>query len=73
MFTVAEPYEMWVWLVEEADGVEGPVAATIPSLGVIGPLQHRKKGMVERLGPLARQHGVASGRPVRLAHLVEAP
>jgi hypothetical protein len=66
------PYEMWAWLVEEADGEEGVVAAVIPQLGPSPiPLHSRKRSLAMSFEPVARAHSEASGRPVRLAHLVE--
>lgn len=66
-------YECWMWLVEEEDGREGVIAALIPEAGMIQPLllQNSKRELAEALEPIARQHGASSGRPVRLAHLVE--
>jgi hypothetical protein len=67
-------YECWVWLVKEEDGSEGPVAAFVPELP-FGPLvlQHSRRPMAEAFGPIAHNHGHETGRPVRLAHLVEVP
>lgn len=66
-------YEMWAWLVLEEDGTEGVITAVVPGVEVFLPLHHRRREMAERLEELAWAHGRASGRPVRLAHLVEVP
>ena len=63
-------YHCWVWLVEEADGTVGPVAAVLPGLG-LSVLQSRRRELAEAMRGLAERHARTSGRPVRLAHLVE--
>ena len=66
-------YECWVWVVKEQDGTEHPIATILPQAPQLGPmvLQHSTKATAQSLEQFARAHGKASGRPVRLAHLVE--
>lgn len=71
-------YEMWAWLVTEADGTEGVIAAALAegsewhsNFGPLLTLHARSRAVAEHLEPLARAHGAAAGRPVRLAHLIE--
>ena len=67
------PYEIWVWLVREDDGREGAIAVVLPGSEQLGPmvLQARSWELAERVRPLAEAHGRATGRLIRLAHLLE--
>jgi hypothetical protein len=64
-------YETWAWLVLESDGTEGTIAVAVPGVGALVVLQCRQRALAEGFGDLARAHGEAVGRPVRLAHLLE--
>jgi hypothetical protein len=70
---MTRPFELWVWVVKEADGQEGTIAAMIPGSEHLGlmVLQGRTREVADRLGGIAMRHGEASGRPVRLVHLQE--
>lgn len=70
---MAAPYEQWVWLETEPDGSSGMITASIPQLGTGQfPLAHRKEWIArDKLGPIAREHGRRTGRPVRLALMRE--
>lgn len=61
----AEQPPLWAWMVQEADGRWGIIAALIPGLGpsqlVFGS---EKTAQVAR--PVAVSHHMNSGRPVRL-------
>jgi hypothetical protein len=65
-------YEMWAWLVDDVEG-DGVVAAVIPWRKELGPmtLQSRRREMAQALEVVALEHQKRTGRPVRLAHLVE--
>ena len=64
-------YELWAWLVQESDGTEGVITAGGLINGTFANLQSRQRALAERMRPLAEAHAEASGRPVRLAHLIE--
>jgi hypothetical protein len=68
-------YQMWCWVVTEDDGTEGVICGVIPQMADWGlgpsPLQHHKREVAEQFRALAESHGRLSGKPVRLAHLVE--
>lgn len=70
---MANPYEMWAWLVEEEPGDEGIIAAYVTDHSGPLPLHSRRKDFALRMEGIARQHGRQYGRPVRLVHLVEVP
>jgi hypothetical protein len=65
--------ELFVWMVKEADGREGPVATIIPALGpspVV--LATGRLDLAERMGLYAAMHADNSGLPVRLVRFAEA-
>ena len=64
-------YECWAWLVAEADGSEGVIAAALPGMPGLSVLQARSKRLAMAMTCIAEGHAHASGRPVRLVHLVE--
>lgn len=62
-------YECWAWLVKEESGVEGVIAAYIPTKTELGPmvLQSRKREVALKMARIAHAHSPN----VRLAHLKE--
>ena len=66
-------YELWAWVVREAGGREGVIAAILPGKERLGPmlLQSSRLEVAESMRSMAEQHHKASGKPVRLVHLLE--
>jgi hypothetical protein len=64
-----EPEPLWVWQVVDTDGRWGTVAAIVPQMEDFGtiPLFTRVERIArENYGPVAKAHGKAIGREVRL-------
>jgi hypothetical protein len=59
--------------VQEPDGHEGPIAVLLPGAETLGPivLQSPRLSYAHSFEPYARKHHEETGKPVRLAHLVE--
>jgi len=66
-------YECFAWVMIEADGKEGVIAAVMLDNEVLGiiPLFARERYIVEGFEPLARKHGANAGVPVRMVRLME--
>lgn len=69
--------DLFVWQERTTDtepgGGWGTITALIPAFGVHGPLMSRRRDVaMSAFGPLARQHGRATGNPVRLARFALA-
>lgn len=57
---------LFAWTETTEHGYEGVIAAIIPPLGTVGPLQHRKREIAEMLRPIAQRHRDKTGHIVRL-------
>ncbi len=57
---------IFAWTEATEQGYEGVIAAFIPAIGTMGPLQHRKRHVAEMFRPLAQAHRRESGHQVRL-------
>jgi hypothetical protein len=65
--------DLFAWIVKEADGSEGPVAAVIPGVGSAAvPLVSMKRKIIDALALYAVAHAALSGKPVRLVRFTEA-
>jgi hypothetical protein len=62
---------MYAWLITEADETEGIIAALLPGVGAVAPLQSRHYDIAISYTGIALGAGRAAGRPVRLVRLVE--
>lgn len=58
---------LYAWQEQEADGSWGIVAVMVPSLEALAPLVMRDAGAAASVADLAKAHGRAVGRPIRLA------
>jgi hypothetical protein len=61
--------ELWAWIAEESTG-EGIVSVSVG--GQHFPAVHDKRSLIESYRPLARQIGLARGRPIRLVRFSRA-
>jgi hypothetical protein len=65
--------DLYVWLVTEDDGREGPVAVVVPDMGNAAiPLVSANRTVIDGLGFFAKGHARATGKPVRLVRFAEA-
>ena len=74
---MAEPLpemtELYAWTEIDPAGGEGVIVASLPFLrDMLGPLQHRRREMAERMRPVAELHQRRTGHKVRLVRFVRA-
>lgn len=68
-----EMHELFAWLETDPAGGEGVIVASLPFLrNMLGPLQHRRREMAERMRPVAELHRKRTGHRVRLMRFVRA-
>jgi hypothetical protein len=74
---MAEPLpemdSIFAWTEIDPAGGEGVIVASLPFLrNMLGPLQHRRRDMAERMRPIAELHRRRTGHKVRLVRFVRA-
>lgn len=63
---------LYVWQVFDLDGQWGTIAAELPGLPGVTPFVFRSARLAGQVADIARGHGRATGRSVRLVRFDEA-